>query len=182
MSWVLLFSPPFMLVSVVYFPKILRRIPLKAKVLSLGLTELENNFKITLFLNMKRRTLTGRTAAHYRTKLITAGERQGLRNVSTTSTICFCCEFFILRRHRSLSLHPPAPLHTLLMCTFSLLVSSLGLSLSHPLGFLTRILFVRCHKSGKAGIELAGERQPQTKQQRRIQHLFQQWSAERNKK
>lgn len=93
----------FMLVSVVYFPKILRCIPLKAKVVSLGRTELENNFKIILFFNMKQRGLTGRTVEHYRTKLITVGECQGFTNVSTTSAVCFC-EFFILPLPRSLPL------------------------------------------------------------------------------
>lgn len=116
-----------MLVSVVYFPKILRCIPLKAKVVSSGRTELENNFKITLFLNMKQQGLTGRTAEHYRTKLITAGKCQGFANVSTTSAICLLCEFFTLHLHRSLPLFllplPPLqlPPRTLLMCTFSLL-------------------------------------------------------------
>lgn len=126
-----------MLVSVVYFPKILCCIPLKAKVASLGQTELENIFKITLFLNMKQRGLTGRTAKHYRTKLITAGECQGFTNVSTTSAIWFHCELFIFHLHRSLPLfllpglipsHFP-PL-TLLMCTFSLLFLSLCLGFS----------------------------------------------------
>lgn len=95
-------------------------------------------------------------------------------NVSTTSAICFlCCEFFILRPHCSFSLclssllslsylfpHPVLqsplhfPSHTV---SFSFILSiSASYSLSYPLGFLSKILFVRCQRSRKAGCELRG--------------------------
>lgn len=165
----------FMLVCVVYFPKILRCILLKAKVVSLGRTELQNNFKITLFLNMKQHDLTGRTAEHYRTKFITAGKCQGFTNVSTTSAICFCCEFFILHLHHSLPLFllPQLPPHIALPSRFSCVLSLscfyLCAWVSPSLPHLTSSLefYLRGVTSpGKAGFELGGEQPHQTKQER----------------
>lgn len=54
----------------------------------------------------------------------------------------------------TLASSPHSPPLTLLMCTFPLLFLSLclGFSLSPPLDFLTRILFARCHKSGKSWV------------------------------
>lgn len=82
---------------------------------------------------------------------------------------------------------PPTP--TLLMCTFSLLLFRLcvwGFSLSHPLGFLARILFASICRVSQVweSWDWAGRRvtSPNKTIERGIQHSFQQWSTGRNKK
>ncbi len=91
-------------------------------------------------------------------------------NVSTTSAICsLCCEFFILLPHISFSLFLISLLSGLslltqffiLHCVFLLYCLSFFLFFclwvflpSSPTQLLSKILFVRCQRSWKAGCEL----------------------------
>lgn len=91
-------------------------------------------------------------------------------NVSTTSAICFvCCEFFILGPHIPLSLRLISLLSvisfllTLFFILHCIFPSILSLFLTFnlwvflpgsPTQLLSKILFVRCQRSGKAGCEL----------------------------
>lgn len=179
MSWYLLFSLPFLLVSLVYFPKIFSCIMFTAKVVSLGQTAMESNIKITLFfvvlfpLNMKKKCFDRKNYRALENKVNHCGRmpevdkwRDG--NVSTTSAICFLCwEFFILRLHCSLSLclisllslsHISLTLLFSLHCifpmyTFSFSFLSLGLSppLTHS-AFSVRFYLWGVTGPGKLGV------------------------------
>lgn len=148
------------------------------------------NHLVSFALNVKKKSFDRKNYKALENKVNHCGRMPGVdkwrdRNVSTTSAICFlCCEFFsLLCPHSSLSL-PYFPAFSVIYlcspcssvstafsyvyCFFFFLFISVSFSLSHPLSFLSKILFVRCQRSRKAGCELRESVITNNTQQKRL--------------
>lgn len=166
-----LYSLP-VLVSPVCFPKIFNCIIFKAKVVRLGQTAWEPTSKSPFFfvaLNVKEKSFDRKNYKALENKVNHCGRMPEVDkwkdgNVSITSAICFlCCEFFFRPHcssppsstlfslsHPSPQPVPQSPLYFSLIHFPFLFFYIWSFFSSHLLCSLSKILFVRCQRSGRA--------------------------------